>query len=130
MSSKMTLFVHSMSISGHVEAVSLEYNNKRLFALYRSPRCSDKTLKEFVNKYIIHDNICPTLVFGDFNENFLSVNNINTFMQNVGYTSLLQPCLTTRGGTHLDNVFGNFTCEAGIYYSLFSYHKPIWARVH
>lgn len=115
--SSTSYFQHS-STFGQVEAVSFEYNSHRIFALYKSPRCTNKTFMEFINKNVFSNNNMPTLLYGDFNEDFLKDNCILSFMQNAGYRTLLPPCPTTRGGTQIDNIFGNFYCQTGIIYIL------------
>ena len=82
----------------------------------------------FVSNLLSHDG--PCIIFGDFNEDYLRNGDTEVFklIRDAGYQSLLQPVASTRGGTQIDNIFSNFTCEVGFYNSFFSYHRPMWAR--
>ena len=115
--------------TGHAEAVSLQINNIKLFAVYKSPTCSQKNIIDFLNS-LVCENHSPNLIFGDFNEDFLRDDEkaVRNCMLDMGFFPLLLSTCTTRGGTHLDNIFGNFQCDAGVYRTLFSYDHALWAR--
>ncbi|CAG5005021.1 unnamed protein product [Parnassius apollo] len=87
-------------ISGteHCEAVSFEVNNVKIVALYRSCKCPNSVAVGFINYLLSHNSSC--IIFGDFNEDYLSNNNTAVFklLNDAGYHFMLQPLPTTRGG--------------------------------
>lgn len=70
-----------------------------------------------------------TTHLGNYNEKLLKDNCLLSFIQNAGNKKLSSPCPTTPECTQIKNIFGNISYQTGIYTTLFSYRKPIWARI-
>lgn len=117
----------------HGEIGMFVYNSLQIVTVYKSPKAPLQLLFQQLTKLLDEQPGFQRLIFGDFNINpnsssFLS---LLIFFDHFKIRQVKTNSISTTDGlTSIDLIFSDINnIASGVYESMTSYHKPLWARL-